>query len=47
MLISSLVTLGLWWHALSTAPGFVESLAYLLGLLFASYGLDAYKRDTE
>jgi len=47
MLISSLVTLGLWWHALSTLPGFVEALAYLFGLLFASYTLDAYERDAE
>lgn len=47
MLISSLVTLGVWWHALSTLPGFVESLAYLFGLLFASYTLDAYERDAE
>jgi hypothetical protein len=47
MLISNLVTLGVWWHALSTLPGFVESVAYLFGLLFASHTLDAYERDAE
>jgi len=47
MLISSWVTLGVWWHALRTLPGFVESLAYLFGILFASFTLDAYERDGE
>ncbi len=47
MLISSLVALGLWWHVLRTLPGFVESLGYLLGILFAAFAWDAYERDAE
>jgi hypothetical protein len=41
MLISSLVMLGILWHAVRTLPGFLESVGYVFGILLASFMLDA------
>jgi hypothetical protein len=41
MLISSLVMLGIFWHAVRTLPGFLESAGYVFGILLASFMLDA------
>jgi hypothetical protein len=41
MLISSLVMLGVLWHAVRTLPGFLESVGYVFGILLASFMLDA------
>jgi len=35
MLISSLVALGVWWHALQSLPGLVECAAYLFAIWWA------------
>jgi len=42
MFISGLVTLGVWWHALHSLPGFVECAAYLLGIGLARFTLKIY-----
>jgi len=42
MLISSLVALGVWWHALQSLPGFVECAAYLLAMWWARFTVEIY-----
>ena len=42
MLVSSLVALGVWWHALQSLPGFVECAAYLLAIWWARFTLEIY-----
>jgi hypothetical protein len=41
MLLSSLITLGILWHVVQIVPGFLESVAYVFGILLASFTLDA------
>ena len=46
MLISILVTLSVFWYVVQTLPGLFESLGYTLGILLASFILDAnFERD--
>ena len=48
MLISSLVTLSILWYAVQTLPGFLESVGYLFGILFASFTFDVcFQRDVD
>jgi hypothetical protein len=48
MLISSLITLGILWHVVQIVPGFLESVAYVFGILLASFTLDAcLQRDVD
>jgi hypothetical protein len=48
MLISSFITLGILWHVVQIVPGFLESVAYVFGILLASFTLDAcLQRDVD
>ena len=40
-MISSLFTIGIWWHAIQSYPGLLEALGYVYGLLAASFTLEA------
>jgi hypothetical protein len=42
MLVSSLVALGVWWHALQSLPGFVDCAAYLFAIWWARFTLEIY-----
>ena len=48
VMISSLLTIGIWWHAIQNYPGLLEAIGYVYGILAASFtldGLDAYLRS--
>jgi hypothetical protein len=40
MLISSLVTLSIFWHVVQALPGLLESVGYLFGILLAFFVFD-------
>ena len=47
-MIESLLTLGIFWHVVQNLPGFLETLAYLYGMMAASFTIDLYlQRDAE
>jgi len=41
-MISSLLTIGILWHAIQTFPGFLETVGYLFGMLGALFTLESY-----
>ena len=41
-MIESLLTLGIFWHVVQTWPGLLESLAYVYGMMLASFTVDFY-----
>jgi hypothetical protein len=40
-MISELLTLGIWWHAIQSYPGLLEAIGYVYGILAASFMLEA------
>ena len=47
-MIESLLTLGIFWHVVQTLPGVLESLAYVYGMMLASFTVDLYvQRDLD
>jgi hypothetical protein len=48
MLISSLIMLGVLWHAVRILPGFLESVGYVFGIFLGSFMLDAgFQRNLD
>jgi hypothetical protein len=41
VMISTLFSLGIWWHVVQTVPGLLESVGYVYGILIASCSLEA------
>ena len=47
-MIESLLTLGIFWHVIQNLPGVLEAVAYLYGMMVASFTIDLYlQRDAE
>jgi hypothetical protein len=41
VMISDLLTLGIWWHVIQTYPGLLDALGYFYGIVAASFTLEA------
>lgn len=47
-MIESLLTIGIFWHTVQTLPGLLESVAYVYGMMLASFSIDFYlQRDVD
>ena len=47
-MIENLLTLGIFWHMIQNLPGVFETIAYVYGMMLASFTVDMYlQRDAE